>query len=463
MVRHLSEMRFRGWKGALAAFVGAGAVAWHVMACVESPMSFSPTGDLAFVVADPYGYELSELAGEHVYRLMVLTKDGELREIERTSSHMLTAPAYSPDGERFAYLRIPLLTPEHKTRIGAFIEERKEQYEQATSGPAAEKWIFVAPGDPVPGSPQGGMKDWKDMGLPPFEQFEELTLALEAGGGVIPADLVVRQASTGEPVKSLPVEVPIFKKPDDMTYFFSYVLARPQYSPDGRWVYFGMNYFALAASPATGKKRLLAVNTLPLLSPDGETLATLFGKSLGFLKTDGERAAYVRLRHEVSLSGLAWIDNETLLALGEGDQKKEVVLDVYNVDGHLLRSETLPVSVEKGKGDEGQLAVSPDGDYMAISFAKAVHFLTGDGQVLGSWQPEDESEQLVQPTFTPDSRQVAFKLLAQEKTEGETWTGTVAIVFFTTEGRELFRVPLPRAPRDEVPEPPAPATKGTEQ
>jgi hypothetical protein len=423
-------------------------------------MSFSPTGDLAFVVADPYDpYRggLSELAGEHVYRLMVLTKERELREIERTSSHMLTAPAYSPDGEQFAYLRIPLLTPEDKRRIGAFIEERQKQYKQATGGPAAEKWILVAPGDAVPGSPQGVMKDWKDMGLPPLKQFEKVIPALEAGGGLIPADLVVRRASTGELVKSLPVNVPILEKPKGESYSLSYVLTRPQYSPDGQWVYFGINFFALAASPATGKKHLLSVNTVsPLLSPDGKTLATLIGKSLGFLKTDGERAAYVRLRHKVSLSGLAWIDNETLVALGEGDQRKKA-------DGHLLRSETLPVSVEKGKGDEGQLAVSPDGDYMAISFAKAVHFLTGDGRVLGSWQPEDGSEHLVQPTFTPDSRQVAFKLLAEEKTEGQTWEGTVAIVFFTTEGRELFRVPLPRAPRDEVPEPPAPATEGTEQ
>lgn len=464
MVRHVTRSRFRGWKGTLAVFVGLGAVAWQVMACVESPMSFSPTGDLAFVVMDPYGGPKNfGLAGEAVYRLMVLSKDRELREIERTSSHMLTAPAYSPDGEQFAYLRIPLLTPEDKTRIEAFIKERKEQYEQATSGSAAEKWIFMAPEDSIPGRLKSGMKDWDDAGLPRLEQFEEVIPALQAGGGLMPADLVVRQASTGELVESLAVDVPIFE--EGKNYIWSYLLTRPQYGPDGQWVYFGMNYFALAANPATGEKRLLAVNTVsPLLSPDGQTLASIFADSLGFLETDGERAAYAGVRSEVSFSGLAWAGNDSLVVLREeGKEEKKAVLDVYDVDGHLLRSQTLPFSAKSGGNSSGELAVSPDGEYMAISYGKSVYFLTGDGQVLGSWQPAEASELLVQPTFTPDSRQVAFKLLAEEKTRGKTWGGTVAIVFFTTEGRELFRVPLPRAARDEAPEPPAPATEELDQ
>src|SRR5262249_22330574 len=124
MVRRLIDNRFRGWKESLAFCVAAGAVAWHIMACVESPMSFSPTGDLAVVVVDPYpetkrASDVDRFAstGASVNRLMVLTKDKKLSEIERTSTQMLTAPVYSPDGSEFAYLRLPLLTQEDKTRI----------------------------------------------------------------------------------------------------------------------------------------------------------------------------------------------------------------------------------------------------------------------------------------------------------------------------------------------------------
>jgi hypothetical protein len=355
---------------------------------------------------------------------------------------------------------MPLLTPEERTRIGDFIVEREKEYKQAIRGQVEAKWILVAPGGPVFGSPQGVMEDWKDVGLPPLKQFEELFPALQAGGGLIPAELVVRQASTGELVKSLLVGIPIVGVPADWQYYLPYLLTRPQYSPDGRWVYFWMDYFAMAVSPATGEKRLLAVQTTSaLLSPDGKTVATISRpeKTLGFLRTDGEKATRVRRRHEPSWSGLAWADKDTLVVLGEGGEEEGVPLDVYNADGDLLRSETVPFPRQRLENMPGELALSPDGEYMAISFGEQVDFLTADGQALRSWQSQDENELLVSPTFSPDSRQVAFKLIGKQKTEGETsWQGTTAIVFFTPDGRELFRVPIPRAGLPKPPEPPAP-------
>jgi hypothetical protein len=48
---------------------------------------------------------------------------------------------------------------------------------------------------------------------------------------------------------------------------------------------------------------------------------------------------------------------------------------------------------------------------------------------------------------------VAFKHMAKVEGEGKsTWTGTTAIVFFTPQGRELFRVPVPRAEPAEQPQ-----------
>jgi hypothetical protein len=55
--------------------------------------------------------------------------------------------------------------------------------------------------------------------------------------------------------------------------------------------------------------------------------------------------------------------------------------------------------------------------------------------VLATWQSEQNV--LVQPTFTPDSKRVAFKLVSAKAKRA------VAIVFFSPQGRQLSRVPIP--------------------
>ena len=48
---------------------------------------------------------------------------------------------------------------------------------------------------------------------------------------------------------------------------------------------------------------------------------------------------------------------------------------------------------------------------------------------------------MFRPTFTPDSKRVAFKYL----TEKDELARTSAIVFFTPEGKEVGRVAIPAA------------------
>ena len=111
MVRRLNT---DGWKALPLVVLAVGGLVWHVLACVESPMAFSPGGDLAFVTMDPYaqGDDLV-MAGGHTYRLMVLPAAAtEVKVLEESSHWMITAPDFSADGRRLAYFRIPLLTPE---------------------------------------------------------------------------------------------------------------------------------------------------------------------------------------------------------------------------------------------------------------------------------------------------------------------------------------------------------------
>jgi hypothetical protein len=113
---------------------------------------------------------------------------------------------------------------------------------------------------------------------------------------------------------------------------------------------------------------------------------------------------------------------------------KEVIVDFISVDGTPRGSKTLPLPGQRDKDEAGELAFAPDGKHMVISFGKEVHFMTVEGKVLKAWK--HDKDLLVQPTFTPDSKQVAMKYMAQDERRA------TAIVFFTPEGKELSRVAI---------------------
>jgi phosphopyruvate hydratase len=54
---------------------------------------------------------------------------------------------------------------------------------------------------------------------------------------------------------------------------------------------------------------------------------------------------------------------------------------------------------------------------------------------------KSKDEALAQPAFAPDGKQVAFKVLAQK--EGD-YLRAAAIAFFTPEGKEVSRTPIPK-------------------
>jgi hypothetical protein len=478
MVRQLTKPHPRGWKAVLAAFVAAGAVAWQIMACIESPMSFSPTGDLAFVVMDPYPkFEQFEEVDESFFRLMILSPERELREVERTRTHMLTAPAYGPDGSQFAYLRLPLLTAEDSQRIGAFIERRAEAEEDLKALTETSEWVLIAPMDSGASEEGVGPTDFDELSvLPSLQSTWNKLSAGVVGGGVISAELVVRETATGDVAWTVPIRIPHLGRDGNSvgaSYYWAYLATRPQFSPDGLWVYFWLDGFGLAVNPSSGEKRLLHFGNAVdrdmvghrgfLLSPDGRTIAAVDTGTLRFLATDGKRASYVSLDRAPALGGMAWARDGSLLVLAEEDD----FLDRYDANGNLVHSQDLPGEPDESEGENDQFALSPDGEYMVIGYGDAVRFFTRDGQLLASWIAGNDRDLLAQPIFTPDSRQVAFKQVIteedDEKSDNEERIRTTHIVFFTPEGQELFRVPIPPIPDDERPAPPAPATGETKQ
>ena len=438
MVRLLADKPTPAWKAFPAILVAAAALLWHVLACTESPMAFSPGGEhMAFVTMEPYDESHLPVAGTHAYRLMVLSKGKDLRVIEQTTSHMLTAPAWSADGKAVAYLRIPLLSAEQANKAEALLK-----HPPVTSAPAAPPADFDWPARDVPSPATRPAGKHTDLALPSLEGLEELYHSL-ATGMVAPAELVVRDVRTGSVTSAVRVEIPVVYEDDEslaQSIMMIYLLTRATYSPDGKWVYVNTGRVLMAIDPATGDSRILAAPVMAwALSPDGKTAATLLKGAIGLIGTDGARAVYVRWRHELSLSGLAWVDGKTLAVMHSGEfrggTRDQIKVDFVTADGRFLPSRSLRVPAKGDGHHAGELAISPNARYMVVSYGTDVYFLKSDGKVLGTWH--HKSDLLVQPTFTPDSQQVAFKYMH----EGERRAGGIAL--FTPDGKHLRRVRIP--------------------
>ena len=441
MVRQVSERRPGAWKAGLVVSIAAGALLWHLLACTESPMAFSPAGDqLALVTMEPFGGEGdTAVRGQRTYRLMIVKGARRLRTVEQTSDAILSAPAYSPDGKRLCYLRIPLFTEERIELLRERAKKFREIREEAT-----------APGDESPATQPAKTMESEDLTLPPVEGvIKAVEGALTCGP--LKAELVVRDAETDAVISVLPVELPI-EDYDADTFAALYVYLRPQYSPDGQWVYVATGTVAIAFDPVARKQRFLAVAALvALLSPDGKTLAVIQEDAIGFVGTDGQKAVYRRWKVEETLSPFAimWKDNRTLAFLEQREkgESEELWLRFLDADGTADRIKPIKLPIDEDADELPFLAMSPDGKRMAMGGVNRAVFFSADGKIVGRWSVEKAEETLVvtSPTFTPDSKQVAFKLVDMDEDGG----GTLAVVFFTPDGTLLTRVniqPVPPSP-----------------
>ncbi len=448
MVRQVKSNVTPAWKAMLALGVAAGALLWHLLACTESPMSFSPDGEnLAFVTMEPYDPDDMEIADTNLYRLMVLTKGKELKVVEETSKFMLSAPAYSPDGKQLCYLRVPLLSKEQANLLKNTepIKHQKITIEP-DSAHDSETSESIAVSEP----------ETADMTLPPAEHVYE-TVEYFMSATHIPAALIVRDAESYAIQSRTKIEIPLSKKGTEL--MFTYLTCRPQYSPDSQWIYLPIPYFIAGINPAENKMNVLAGPvsfgkdepsfTMAAVSPDGKIIATLTGGNkpiLGLIQTDGQKSTYYRLAEPPSLSGVVWKDDKTLVLLIPAKDKdtSQIELRFLSADG--AEQKTITIDLPGLKRDDdfmmGELALSPNGRFMAISFLNHVYFLNINGKLLHHEEYPKESG-LLQPTYAPDSKQVAFKYLIEENNN----LGRVTeIVFFTPEGKETRRFKVPVSP-----------------
>jgi hypothetical protein len=434
MVRAL---RLTGWKPFLAVLVASGVLLWHLLACVESPMAFSPNGEqLAFVTIEPYGSGSPLLAGPCAYRLMVLTGQKDLRVLEEQVDYQLSAPGWSPDGKHLAYLRVPLMSAIKHKEVEAYFKEQKSA-SQPTTWPANPLEV-LRPAS----APYTKPVEYEDMTMPEVESLEK-AIARFRDNPHMPVELVIREVATGtvKAVYALYFPFPGYATDDLESNFFiyGYLTTRPQYSPDGKKVFLAMGNISISLDLESGKAAALAAPVvISALSPDGKTVAALTEKAIQFIKTDGTAVLYRRCELEHALSGLAWLDNQTVGLLAEDDKK--AVIELFRTDGTHLR--TIKPELPEGVSVDmksAELAVSPSGGRMVLVLGGDVLFLDAAGKVLKGFSPEDKADAaLVQPVFSPDSKRVALKHMGKDKYERAD-----AIVFFSADGKELARAAIP--------------------
>lgn len=439
MVRLINFRAPRSWLAGLLMFLAGGAVIWHLLACVESPMAFSPDGKrLAFTTMEPYGdindFDKMEsiAAGNHTFRVMVLEDGREPRLVDEAQDAMFSAPAWSPDGKRLVYLRIPLLPSEK------------------TSPPSPEEQPASSRIYPI-------------------------------------GTLVIRNASDLSMIQSQPLELwGLPGHPDQL--FNNYRAFRPFFNPDGTLLYVGdvdehRGMLLHAIDPTRGSQHIVAPGGSPTLSPDGKYLAA-FGDqgrtSVYLIPTDGQPARAIlpmnmQPNMQPSWSGLSWLDSRTLALLGpvlkEGEGNHSVAeLSFVRTDGSAAPA-AAKLRADMTDYQTGELAISADGQHIVAAFGSTVFFMDATGKANEIWTAQgpdrgkpDYGGWLVQPSFTPDSRFVAFKRVAvdgkimipvfSDTTEDGAMCGdvemrpitrTTEIVFFTPDGKEVRSIPVPAA------------------
>ncbi|MCE5276863.1 MAG: hypothetical protein ABFD92_13440 [Planctomycetaceae bacterium] len=424
------------------------AVLWHLLACVESPMAFSPDGKtLALTVMDSSHGKLG--SGDAVFRLMVISGREKLVVLEETSEKMLSAPTYTPDGKSLAYVRIPLPT---KEQIDAIVQASKEG-DEARDAQVAKLMALLQPKQKAASSPvtreaataataaSASSAKLARQELPPINSMIDLVRNYYAGPEW-PCEIVLRDAQSFEIRKVIPFRMHALSytnKPlEGMAT--AYIFTQPQFSPNGGKIYIASGAEVVAVDLPGGETTLVAAPaTLSILSPDGKTLAAVGEKYIAISHLDGDLTVWKHIPDAEALWSIAWMDNKTLGVVRKSGTGYALI--GIGRDGR----ETVQIALPEDEKEIYSVARAKAGN-MALTAGGKISLLDAKGKTVAKI-PEITGQRgkliVSNPTWSDDSKTLAVKLVEK----GDKEEATVAVAFFDAAGKPIGRVAIPQAKR----------------
>lgn len=359
-------------------------------------------------------------SGSSQYRLFRVPLKGKPVLVEESTDHLLSTPCYSPDGKRLMYLRVPL----DQIALYETTSDRNDIADTSEPLSLLDAFQYVIIG-------REGAKQCVEK-VSAWRTFQ--------------AELVLRDLAADTPPRSIPLEIPDFA-PDSPV--FLYAVSRPYVSPEGKTALVSTGTAVLRVELKTYKvERLLACPggfTQAVPSADGKTLAVATLDSVVLVDLEAKRMIVLPEEHQPAIG---WLGPDSLLIYANR-QLREI-----NREGKLRRIRR--IESEDVSGTMFRVAVSPDGQRIALEETGAKHFLLdSEGRILNIMESDDESPQF-SPAFSPDSKTLAIKAAKLEEYEAEGEDAedrysieTRSLLLFNADGK--FRDQLAIPPSDFVP------------
>lgn len=425
------------WALAAAALAGTAVL---LAGCLESRLAFSPDGKhLAAVTAEALNEDGRGVAGSHSYKLIVFRDRKTPDVLAETAEAILSAPAWSPDGNRLAVVRIALPT---EAELDA-IQDRAAARGKKLAALRRDDGLYWSQVLTDPEAPLGDGNQpetrTKDQTLP---NLSATALMFNHMLKVPPAEayLEILDARTGKPLSRTRVHMP------HLEAFTAYSRVRPQFAPDGREVYVSTGWSLVAVHPVLKRQKTLAAPIhQAYLRADGGQAAVIQDQTLCLLDLQTPRAVYLPCSICGDGAAAAWLDANTVAVapkqpeLAEGNVA-EVDILLFTAEGRSAGKRTLELTGPTS-GFGAELAAAGDGSRLALTYGPEMWLLDGDGKTVAHMAPP-ETFTLSSPVFAPDGKTLAVRRTAKL---GENDFRTAEVLFYSIDGKPSGSLKMPAA------------------
>ncbi len=284
----------------------------YILACVLSPVTWSPDSSKIALLVTPMDDDPDMYA---IFTYDIAT-DQRLLLDEVKPDGVLSAPAWSPDGNWIAYYKVDSSPPEEPAPPPQADPNAKEQTSEKTT---AEE-LFSEENKMLPSFLLDIVKE-KLEEEEDIETFDVKLMAVRPDGKGKKVLRVLKFVGDEDARKGLPA-------------------IKPEWSPDSESLFYvrtiGDIHYIASLSIDTGEAyvHLFSLGGMPLVSPDGNWVASLLEDTLMLGRVDGTMSKYLKV-DELEYSFAAWSPDSKKLLLTA--KNVFVLIDTNTGDKKLIR------------------------------------------------------------------------------------------------------------------------------